>query len=121
VLALRRIDEGDRGGYLLAYSISTPLLHARRALDVRELWRRSAALFQRLYDTAGVNAGYARDPWVSYWRMATLAETLTGTDDSRAWWRLAREVLTRMKKRGAFMSPEDEGYLQQIEAKLGLP
>ena len=35
--ALRRIDAGDRGGYLLADNIATPLLYTGRTLDVREL------------------------------------------------------------------------------------
>src|SRR5206468_4094655 len=51
-LALRRIDAGHRSGYLLADHIATPLLHTGRMLDVRELWRRSAAMFQRLSEAA---------------------------------------------------------------------
>ncbi len=44
-LALRRIDQGDRGGYLLAHAIATPLLHTGRMLDARELWRRTRPCF----------------------------------------------------------------------------
>ena len=52
-LAVRRIDNLDGGGYLLADNIATPLLHTGRMLDVRELWRHwQPRMFQRLGDAA---------------------------------------------------------------------
>ena len=73
-LALRRIDQGDRGGYVLADRIATPLLHTGRMLDVRELWRRSASLFERRLVAAPENADYARDLSGSYIRLGDLAK-----------------------------------------------
>jgi hypothetical protein len=194
-LALRQIDDRDRGGFLLAYRIATPLLHTGRMLEVRELWRRSAAMFKRLFDAAPENADYARDfsisynklgdlarsggdpasarryyqdgleirkrlfdaapenadyardLWVSYWKLADLADkhpeerggrswwrpaadVVPGRqsippraeaepDDAHIWWRRAYDVLVGMKQKGMFVSPEDEGFLEQIARKVG--
>ncbi|MFI5460288.1 MAG: tetratricopeptide repeat protein [Isosphaerales bacterium] len=81
-LALQRIDEGDRGGYLLADNIAKPLLHTGRMLDVRELWRRSEAMFVRLYEAAPENAKRAWDLANSYERLGDLA--LIGGDSAEA-------------------------------------
>ncbi len=215
-LALRRIDQGERGGCLLANAIATPLLHTGRMLDARDLWRRSASMFerlcaaapenadcardlaisferlgdlarssgdpaaarrfyedglkirqrladaapenadyardlsvsferlgdlarssgdraaarrfyedglkirQRLADAAPDNADYARGLWVSYWRMARIAEGSDRPDAALEWWRRAYEVLNGLKQAGRFVSPEDEGFLKQLEKKMGL-
>ena len=66
------------------------------------------------------HADYRRDLWVWYWRMADPAEQNSDQPDAESWWRRAYDVLAGMKRRGLFVSPEDEGFLRQIAAKLGL-
>jgi hypothetical protein len=64
----------------------------------------------------------------SWWRRA--ADVVAGRqsiparaeaepDDARIWWRRAYDVLVGMKQRGMFISPEDEGFLEQIARKVG--
>ena len=51
--------------------------------------------------------------------MATMGEA-NGSGDAPAWWRKAYEVLSGMKRRGLFLSPQDEQSLARLEQKLGL-
>jgi hypothetical protein len=102
---------------------------------------------KRLYEAAPENADYTRDLWVSYWRMADLAEKYprerggrswwrraaallagrqgvpprqeTGPEEAQIWWRRAYDVLAGMKRRGLFLSPEDKSILEQLARKAG--
>ena len=72
----------------LAMSADDPaaaLTFFRDALEIRH----------RLHDDAPENADYARDLWISYSLMASSAEEHPGTEDARAWWLRAHEVLTQ--------------------------
>jgi tetratricopeptide (TPR) repeat protein len=68
-LALRRIDAGDICGISLRKRISMPLMHLGHALDIRELWLRSAAMFQRLYAVDPTKATYAVELLKAYTEM----------------------------------------------------
>ncbi|MFI5459730.1 MAG: TIR domain-containing protein, partial [Isosphaerales bacterium] len=109
-LALARIDEGHRGGSLLADRIAKPLLHTGRMLDVRELWRRSAAMLQRLADAAPENASYARDLSVSFIKLGDLA--VSGGDPAGAR-RYFADGLT-IAKRLADAAPENADYARDL-------
>ena len=113
----------------------------------RRFYEDGLKIRQRLADAAPENADYARDLWLSYWRMADLAEkhpeerggrswwrraadALAGRQaippgakaapgDARIWWRRAYDVLSGMKRRGVFLSSEDEGFLDQLARKVG--
>ena len=115
--------------------------------SARRYYEDGLTIAQRLADAAPENADYARDLWVSYWRMANLAEehpeerggrswwrraadALVGRQairpraqadpgESQIWWRRAYDVLSGMKRRGVFLSPEDEGFLEQLARKVG--
>ena len=78
-------------------------------------------MFERHSNAAPDNAGYARDVWVSYWRMAQHAEGSDRPDEALDWWRRAYEVLNRLKQAGRFVSPDDEGFLRQLIEKFGIP
>jgi hypothetical protein len=64
------------------------------------------------------NAGWQRDLFVSYWKLADVAEK-TGTGDARTWWSKAYDQLVRMKQRG-IMLPTDEKYLVALKEKAGV-
>jgi hypothetical protein len=48
--------------------------------------------------------------------MAAISEQ-SGAGGALDWWRKAHETLSGMKRRGLFMSPEDEQFLVQLRAK----
>jgi len=80
-----------------------------------EAFRRSLALRERLAAADPGNAGWQRDLWVSYWRLAQMAEP-TNASEARDWWRKAYEHLSGMKQRG-IMTPTDQQYLDQLRLK----
>ena len=82
-------------------------------------YRASLAIRVRLAAADPGNASWQRDLWVSYWRLAVMTEQ-TGHGDAREWWQRAYDVLIDMKRRGIFISPQDEQYSVQIRNKLGL-
>jgi hypothetical protein len=61
------------------------------------------------------HAGWQRDLWVSYWRLAQMAEP-TNASEARDWWRKAYEHLSGMKQCGIMM-PTDQQYLDQLRLK----
>jgi tetratricopeptide (TPR) repeat protein len=87
----------------------------------RRYYQDGLAIRERLAAAAPEDAGCARDLWVSYWRMAVLAERSSDPENALTWWRAAHDVLSGLKQAGRFVSPEDEGYLHLLKAKLGLP
>jgi hypothetical protein len=89
--------------------LTAALASYRASLDIRA----------RLAASDPGNAGWQRDLWVSYWRMATVAER-SQRDAGRPWWQKAYEVLDAMKRRGLFVSSQDESFLAQIKTKLGM-
>ncbi len=76
------------------------------------------AIQERLAQFDPCNAEWQRDLYVSYWRMADMTEC-AGRDDAGQWWRKAYDTLAGMKQRGMHISPEDEGFLEQLRAKAG--
>jgi tetratricopeptide (TPR) repeat protein len=89
--------QGDLGGALAAY-------------------RESLAIRQRLAAADPSNSAWQRDLWVSYWRLGSISEQ-SGAADAQEWWREAYQTLEGMKRRGLFVSPEDERFLAQLKAK----
>jgi hypothetical protein len=77
----------------------------------------SLAVSQRLALADPTNAGWQRDLWVSYWRMAVMSERLNH-GDAMTWCRKAYDQLSGMKKKGVYISPQDEGFLRQLREKL---
>src|SRR5205085_544883 len=63
------------------------------------------------------NAAWQRDLWVSYWRLGTITEQQRG-GNAGEWWRKAHDVLASMKRKGLFVSPQDEQVLVQLRNKL---
>jgi TIR domain len=86
----------------------------------RRFYEDGLTIRKRLSDAAPENADSARDLWVSYWRIATMTEQGNDPADALAWWRRAHDVLDGLKHAGRFVSADDEGYLKQLKAKLGL-
>ena len=91
---------------------------------------RTLVLARQLLETAHVlleadaaadpsNTEWQRDLWVSYWRLATMAEK-TGKGSAMDWWRKAYKKLNSMKKSGLFVSPTDEKYLDILRQKAGI-
>lgn len=102
------VSQGKIGDTLSAQEDLTAALVAYRAsLEIR----------QRLAATDPGNAGAQRDLWVSFWRLATTTEQ-QDTDEAGIWWQKACEVLSAMKQRDMFVSPQDEQYLSQLRARL---
>lgn len=77
---------------------------------------RAHRVIQRLAAADPSNAGWQRDLFVSYWRMADMAEK-SGTGDAIGWWRKAYDQLAGMKQRGV-MVPTDEQYLPVLKGKF---
>jgi len=80
-------------------------------------YRASLGIRERLAAQDPSNAEWQRDLWVSYWRMASIAEQ-NGQADAMAWWRKAYETLSAMKRRGLFVSPQDAQFFAQLRAKV---
>jgi hypothetical protein len=83
-------------------------------------YRASLDIIQRLAAFDPGNAGWQRDLWVSCWRMADRAEQSANPNEASTWWRRAYDVLSGMKRKGLFISPQDEPFLRRLEEKLGL-
>ena len=84
----------------------------------RRYYEDDLTIRKRLAGAAPENADYACDLWVSYWRMAALAENSSSRDEALPWWRCVYDVLSGMKRKGVFLSPEDEGFLDQLARKV---
>ena len=76
------------------------------------------AIAERLAASDPANAEWQRDLWVSYWRVANLSEKDGKPAVAKGWWRKAHDTLASMKQRGLHLSPQDEGYLAQLRAKV---
>jgi hypothetical protein len=85
-----------------------------KALDK---YQASLTIAEELRRRAHDSADYARDLWVSYWRMADINEK-TGGKDAAYWWRKSYETLNNMKLAGIFVSKEDEKYLEYLRGKV---
>jgi len=80
-------------------------------------YQQSMAIAEQLARQDPSNAHWQRNLWVSYQKMALVTER-TSTDEAREWWRKAFERLSAMKKRGLFISAEDENTLEQLGQKF---
>jgi hypothetical protein len=81
-------------------------------------YQRSLEVAERLLAANPESAEAARDVWVSCWRMASMAEN-TGAGYAMKWWRKAFAILDGMKREGRFMTPQDEGFHEQLRRKVG--
>ena len=86
--------------------------------QARAFYEKALEIAERLAENAPENADYARDLWVSYWRMASLEEDVGDQANALRWWQRAHDILQGMVDRGLHVSPEDHGFLQQIKIKL---
>ncbi|MHC9064543.1 DUF4062 domain-containing protein [Nitrospira sp. CMX1] len=64
------------------------------------------------------NTGWQRDLYVSYWRLADLAEKQKATKEALTYWKQAYDVLSKIDKRGLHLSPEDRQYLATLQEKV---
>jgi len=81
-------------------------------------YRAGLAIHERLAARDPTNADWQSDLWVSYWGMANLAEKSRRADEAKTYWRKAHDTLAGMKRKGLFISPQDEGFLLQLRAKV---
>jgi hypothetical protein len=75
------------------------------------------AIRKKLSEGDPSNTQWQLDLWVSYWRLADLAEKRKRTEEARVYWKQALDVLSSMEKRGLFLSPEDREYLETLRRK----
>jgi hypothetical protein len=75
---------------------------------------------ERLAAADPSNAGWQRDLWVSCWRIADVLEK-SGDPSAIQFWRRAYEALSGMKRKGLFVSAQDERVLEQLRQKVGSP
>ncbi|HNI67703.1 MAG TPA: hypothetical protein PKV55_06685, partial [Nitrospira sp.] len=66
------------------------------------------------------NTDWQRDLWVSYWKLADLAERQKHISEARGYWKQAFDVLSEIDKRGLHLSPEDRQHLDRLRQKAGL-
>jgi tetratricopeptide (TPR) repeat protein len=109
-LALRWIEQGEREGCLLADAIATPLLQIGRTLDVRDLWRTSAAMFERLAGAAPNNVDYARELSVNYNKLGDLARASGNPTAARRYYEDGRQIAKRL----ADLAPDDADYARDV-------
>lgn len=76
------------------------------------------AALDRLCGADPSNAGWQRDLWVSHGKMAYMLER-SGEKGAIDWWRRALAVLSAMKAKGLFISPNDEKALDFLRLKCG--
>ena len=81
----------------------------------------SLAIAKKLAKAAPSNTGWQRDLWVSYWRLADLAEQQKKDSEAQGYWKKAFEVLSGIESRGLYLSPQDRQYLEILRSKAGPP
>jgi hypothetical protein len=57
--------------------------------------------------------------YISYWRIADLAERQNNPREARTYWKQAFDVLSGIDKRGLHLSPEDRQILEALRGKIG--
>lgn len=93
--------------------VRTTLANARR--DYEESHR----MAQRLAAGDPSNTEWQRDLYVSYWRMADLAERQNNPREARTYWKQAFDVLSDIDQQGLHLSPEDRQLLETLRGKVG--
>jgi len=83
-----------------------------------QAYRDSLGIRKQLAVSDPSNAQGQRDLYVSYWRLADLAEKRNATKEARAYWKQAYGVLSRIDKRGLYLSPDDRKYLAVLREKV---
>jgi hypothetical protein len=81
-------------------------------------YQASLTIGEELRCRAPDSADYARDLWISYWRMADINEKV-GNNSSKYWWHKSFQTLNNMKMSESFISKEDEKYLKFLRKKTG--
>lgn len=57
--------------------------------------------------------------YVSYWKLADLAERRNQASEARGYWKQAFDVLSGIDQRGLHLLPEDRTNLEQLRGKVG--
>ena len=58
-----------------------------------------------------------RDLWVSYWRLADMAERQEKAGEAKGYWKQAFDVLSGIAKQGLQLSSQDRQYLETLRRK----
>jgi tetratricopeptide (TPR) repeat protein len=83
-------------------------------------YQASQAIREGLAEADPSNAGWQRDLYVSYWRLAVMVEKLGQPEAALGHWRQAYKVLQGIADRGLHMTAEDLAFLDELRFKLRL-
>ena len=86
--------------------------------EARVFHTKRNGIIAKLAASDPANAEWQRDLYVSYWKLARLSEKDGKPADAKGWWCKAHDTLASMKQRGLHLSPEDEGFLARLRAKV---
>jgi hypothetical protein len=73
---------------------------------------------RKLAATDPGNTEWQRDLWVSYWRLADLADRQKKADEAQGYWKQALDLLSGIEERGLHLSPEDRQCLETLHKKV---
>jgi hypothetical protein len=65
------------------------------------------------------NTQWQRDLWISFWRLADIAEGQEKADEAKGYWTQAFDVLSGIEKQGLQLSPQDRQSLETLRRKAG--
>lgn len=88
--------------------------------DALAAYRASLEIRECLVAQDAGDAGWQRDLWSSYWRMPKIEEDEGRVGAAKTWWRRAYDTLNGTKRRGLFVSPQDESSVWLLAKKLGV-
>ena len=83
------------------------------------IYEASLTVRERLASQEPGNAGWQRDLSVSYAKIGSVVLS-TQPNTAHRWFQKAHDTLLGMKQAGMYISPQDEGILQQLKQMLGL-
>ena len=86
--------------------------------EAAQAYRDSLTIRKTLATSDPGNTDWQRDLWVSYWRLADLAERRMKAGEAQAYWKQAFDILSAIDKRGLHLSPEDRQYLEALRDKV---
>ncbi len=85
-----------------------------------QAYREYSRIAKQLAASDPSNTEWQRDLYASYSRLAHLAEKRKATEEARANWKQAYDVLSGIDKRGLHLSPEDRKFLAILGEKVHL-
>lgn len=118
--AAARTAEDERDKSVANDAIGDVLVAQGDLLGALKAFRASLAIREALAARDGGNTQWQRDLYVSYWRLADLAEQRKAPKEAGAYWSQAYEVLSSIEKRGLHVSPEDKKFLAILSEKVRL-